>query len=40
MSLLRAGFPALLMCLLVLLPQAHAFGAGSMYHQTHLGSLD
>jgi Heterokaryon incompatibility protein Het-C. len=29
MSFLRAGFPALLVCLLVLLPQVHAFGAGS-----------
>lgn len=30
MPLLRAGFPALLVCLL-LIPQVHAFGAGSMY---------
>jgi hypothetical protein len=31
MSLLRTGFPALLVCLLVLLPQVHAFGAGSTF---------
>lgn len=31
MPLLRAGFPALVVCLLLLLPQVHAFGAGSMY---------
>ncbi|OQD76638.1 hypothetical protein PENDEC_c004G05571 [Penicillium decumbens] len=30
MSFLRAGFPALLVCLLVLLPQVHAFGAGNI----------
>jgi len=34
MSFLRAGFPALLVCLLVLLPQVHAFGAGSKLFYT------
>jgi len=29
MPILRAGFPALVVCLLLLLPQVHAFGAGS-----------
>jgi hypothetical protein len=31
MPLFRTGFPALLVCLLVLLPQVHAFGAGSTF---------
>ncbi|KAJ5980738.1 hypothetical protein N7481_008036 [Penicillium waksmanii] len=30
MSFLRAGFPALVVCLLLLLPQVHAFGAGNI----------
>ncbi|KAJ5098191.1 hypothetical protein N7532_005192 [Penicillium argentinense] len=30
MPLLRVGFPALLACLLLLLPQVHAFGAGNI----------
>lgn len=30
MPILRAGFPALVVCLLLLLPQVHAFGAGNI----------